>query len=104
MADLVQEGNIGLMAAVERFDPDKGVRLVTYAAWWIRAYVRQFTLRTSSVVRPGSTAVERLRSHAADVSLEAPVAEGGARLLDLAAGEGPRPTTSCHRPRSTRCC
>ena len=91
MADLVQEGNIGLMAAVERFDPDKGVRLVTYAAWWIRAYVRQFTLRTSSVVRPGATAVERLRSHAADVSLEAPVAEGGARLLDLAAGEGPSP-------------
>jgi RNA polymerase sigma-32 factor len=91
MADLVQEGNIGLMAAVERFDPDKGARLVTYAAWWIRAYVRQFTLRSSSVVKPGSTAVERLRSRAADVSLEALVADGGARLLDLAAGEGPSP-------------
>jgi RNA polymerase sigma-32 factor len=57
LADLIQEGNVGLMEAVKRFDPSRGVRLVTYASWWIRAYMRQHLLRTASLVRtaPGAT-------------------------------------------------
>jgi RNA polymerase sigma-32 factor len=56
LADLIQEGNIGLMEAVKRFDPSRGVRLVSYASWWIRAYVRQHLLRSASLVRsaPGA--------------------------------------------------
>jgi RNA polymerase sigma-32 factor len=59
LADLVQEGNIGLMEAVKRFDPSRGVRLVSYASWWIRAYIRQHLLRSASLVRapaPGAEA------------------------------------------------
>ncbi|HET9599150.1 MAG TPA: sigma-70 family RNA polymerase sigma factor [Anaeromyxobacteraceae bacterium] len=60
LADLIQEGNIGLMEAVKRFDPSRGVRLVTYASWWIRAYMRQHLLRSASLVRAaaGSDAFE----------------------------------------------
>lgn len=57
--DLIQEGNLGLMQAVEKFDPDRGFRLVTYAVHWIRAYIRQFVLRQWSLVRVGTTHAER---------------------------------------------
>ena len=45
MADLIQEGNIGLMKAVQKFDPDKGIRLISYAVWWIRAYIQNYILK-----------------------------------------------------------
>ena len=57
--DLVQEGNVGLMRAVDRFDPDRGVRFVTYAGWWIRASIREYLLRTRSLVRLGTTQKQR---------------------------------------------
>jgi RNA polymerase sigma-32 factor len=51
LGDLISEGNIGLMQAVDRFDPDRGFRLSTYAMWWIRAAVSDYVLRSSSLVR-----------------------------------------------------
>jgi RNA polymerase sigma-32 factor len=58
-ADLISEGNVGLMQAVERFDPDKGCRLATYALWWIRAAMQQYVIRASSLVKMGTTANQR---------------------------------------------
>jgi RNA polymerase sigma-32 factor len=59
LLDLVQEGNLGLLAAIERFDPDLGVRLPTYAAWWIRAYIVKFLLDNVRLVRVGTTNARR---------------------------------------------
>lgn len=58
-ADLVQEGTLGLLKAVERFDPDRGTRFLSYAAWWIRAFIRDYLLRTRSLVRLGTTQRQR---------------------------------------------
>jgi len=59
MLDLVQEGNIGLLQAIERFDPELGVRLPTYAAWWVRAYMVKFLLDNVRLVRVGTTNARR---------------------------------------------
>jgi len=84
LLDLVQEGNVGLMHAIERFDPDLGVRLPTYAAWWIRAYMVKFLLDNVRLVRVGTTNARRkllrnLRQEKA--RLEALGYEVGPRLL-----------------------
>jgi RNA polymerase sigma-32 factor len=59
MGDLVQEGNIGLMKAVKRFDPDAGVRLVSYAVHWIRAEIHEFVLRNWRIVKVATTKAQR---------------------------------------------
>jgi RNA polymerase sigma-32 factor len=59
VTDLVQEGNIGLMHAVERFDPYRGVKLSSYAAWWIRAYILRYILGNWRLVRIGTTQAQR---------------------------------------------
>ncbi len=59
MADLIQEGNIGLMKAVQKFDPDKGIRLISYGVWWIRAYIQNHILRSWSLVKLGTTQAQR---------------------------------------------
>jgi RNA polymerase sigma-32 factor len=57
--DLIQEGNVGLLVAVERFDPERKNRLTTYAVWWIRAYIQDFIRRQWSMVRFGTTRAEQ---------------------------------------------
>src|SRR5262249_40373012 len=57
--DLIQEGNIGLIQAVKRFDPFRGTRLPTYASWWIKAYIIKFILDNSRMVRIGTTNARR---------------------------------------------
>ncbi len=57
--DLIQEGNLGLVRAVKSFDPEKGFRLISYGVWWIRAYIQEFILRNWSLVKIGTTQLQR---------------------------------------------
>jgi len=58
-ADLIQEGTLGLMHAVKRFDPERGFRLMTYASWWVRASIHEFVLKSWSIVKLGTTKLQR---------------------------------------------
>src|SRR3954463_6936996 len=71
--DLVQEGNVGLMKAIEHFDSKKNVRFATYAVWWIRAYITRYLKDNRSQVRGG----ESERASMSDFSLDTPIEEDG---------------------------
>lgn len=88
-ADLIQEGNLGLMRAVERFDPARGVKLSSYAGWWIRAYVMRFLMEQGQTIRQGTTRQSRRdflagRRPPAQISLNQPLHNAGADADDAA--------------------
>jgi RNA polymerase sigma-32 factor len=60
LSDLIQEGNLGLLHAAQRFDPQRDVRFSTYAKWWIRAFIQDYVLRNWSIVRTGSTTSQKM--------------------------------------------
>jgi len=83
--DLVQEGTIGLMKAIKRFDPMMGFRLVSFAVWWIKAYIKNFILKSWSLVKLGTTQAQRkLFYHMGDIGEHVDEESRSARIRDLA--------------------
>jgi RNA polymerase sigma-32 factor len=90
VSDLIQEGNIGLMKGVQKFDPDRSIRLISYAVWWIRAYIQGHVLKSWSLVKIGTTQAQRklffsLRRTRHEIERLSPGAHPEGYLTDLVA-------------------
>jgi len=77
IAEVVSEGNVGLMRAVKRFEPERGFRLATYAMWWIKAAIQQYILRSWSLVKMGTTANRRVVLQPAQARPRSPLSRTG---------------------------
>src|SRR3954469_11320602 len=86
--DLIQEGNVGLMKAIEHFDPKKNVRFATYAVWWIRAYITRYLKDNRSQVKGGESERISMSDFSLDASLDE---EGETTFLDRLEDGGPSP-------------
>jgi len=89
LLDLIQEGNAGLLRALEKFDPHRGFRLISYGVWWIRAYIQNYVMRSWSLVRIGTTQAQRklffkLRSERQALERARAGEEGGSTVIELA--------------------